>query len=137
MSSRLALHGCVERKQDLFDLWVPRTLDETADVQPLGADSVEWRKVAAEHVIERIDHAGALKGPEVRYILDHHDERAVAPGILADGAWGHCVDGAANRALNQLCCGIVEGCRQRHEQVIASLQQGKGCLAGRPITQPR
>src|SRR5215468_9799138 len=80
---RLTLHGGVEGKQHLLDRWgCPR--DDPHDVELFRSDTVERREVAAEHVVEGVDHAGPLERPQIGDFLDHHDEAAIAPRILAD-----------------------------------------------------
>ena len=90
MRGRLALDGRVQREQHLFDLRIARPLDQLGDGEILGADAVERRERAAEHVIEPVEHGGALERPEIADLLDHADERAVARVVAAERA-GLCV----------------------------------------------
>ena len=63
----------------------------------LGPDAVERREHAAEDVVARPHRAGALERPEVGDVLDHDDDRRIAPGVAADRAGLGRVDVAAGR----------------------------------------
>ena len=87
----------------------------------------------AENVVERIHHAGPLQRPQVADLLHHHDQRRVAPRVLADGARGDGVDIAAVGAFDDLGRRLVERCSQRLQEIHAPLEQRQRRLARRAV----
>ena len=74
-----------------------RARDQPVDREILGADAVERRQRAAEHVVAAAKRAGAFERPEIGELLDDADRRAVAPRVAADRARLDRVEIAADR----------------------------------------
>src|SRR5688500_6965299 len=92
---RLALDGSVEGKDDFLDLALAGALEELRQIEILGPAPLDGRKRAAQHMVERVDGAGALERPEISHLLDDTDDGAIAASIAAKGAGVDCIDIAA------------------------------------------
>ncbi len=93
--------------------------------------------MAAEHVVEAIDDAGALQRPQIADLLDHDDQRAIAARILAEAARRHGIEVAAAGALDDLLDRGGERLGKRHEQIVAPLDQRQRRLARRARPEAR
>src|SRR6188768_413254 len=82
--SRVALDVRVHGQDDLRDRAVVEPGDQLAHAQLLGADAVERRDCAAEHVVAAPELAGALDRDHVLGLLDHADQRVVTARVAAD-----------------------------------------------------
>src|SRR5262249_28599174 len=71
---------------------------ELLDAELLRADAVERRERAAEHMIARLESAGALESPQISNVGDDDEEMGVTPLIAANAARRLGVDIAAARA---------------------------------------
>ena len=70
MRGRLPLDGGVEREDHLLDVIRPNPLDKAGEVQILGADAIERRQGAAEHMIAHIQNLRTFERPEIGDRLD-------------------------------------------------------------------
>ena len=130
MRRRLAFDRSVQGQQD-FRHRRRRPFDQAADLEPIGADAVEWRQVATQDMVEAADDARALERPQVADLLHHHDQARVAARVLANCAGRNGVEIAAIAALDDLGRGIAERRRQGLQQLRATLEQRQSRLARR------
>src|SRR5207245_6531550 len=81
-----ALEAGVGGEDDLAHAVRGDAAHEVSHREVVGADAVERRQPAAEHVIDAPVFAGALDGADVGRLLHHADQSRVAPRVAADGA---------------------------------------------------
>ena len=80
------MDGGVDGEDDLANLARGDARDEALDVQIVGADAVERRQRAAEHVVAGAECCGALQRPQVGDILDDDQCGRIAARVGADRA---------------------------------------------------
>ena len=112
-------------------------LDQAGNVELAWSDAVERREVAAQHMVEGIDHAGPLQGPQVGDLLNHHDHAPITARVLADGAGADSVDVSAVCALDDLLRRRVKRRRQWLQQILPPLDERQRRLARRAVAEPR
>ena len=88
-------------------------------------------------MVEAVDDTGALERPQVADLLDDNDQRAIAARILAETARGQRIEVAAVRALDDLLHGVGQRFGERHEQLVAPLDERQRGLACRTWSKPR
>src|SRR5262245_49238761 len=137
MRRRLALDRGIEREQHFLDVRVARAFDQPRDGEIVGADPVERRQRAAEHVIEPIEHARAFERPKIADLLDDTDERAITRRAAAERARAVGVDVAASLAGEDGVAGLGKRGSERLEQLLLLLDEMKCGAARRAGPEPR
>ena len=135
MRRGLAIHRGVRRQDDFAHLIGARAVDEAGDVQVLRPDAVERRKDPAEHVKAALEDAGALQRPQIGHVLDHTDQRLIAPRIGADATRVHRIEVAAAGALAHVFRCRREGRTERDQQRLLALEKMQRSAARR--TRPQ
>ncbi|MNI12047.1 hypothetical protein D3C73_652150 [compost metagenome] len=107
MSGRLPLDRRIDRDDDLLDRSFADAINECADIEVVGTDTVERRQRAAENVIGGVHRAGALQCPEVGNVFADDKHRVITADIGADGAGIGRIDIAAARADLHLVIGLA------------------------------
>jgi hypothetical protein len=115
----------------------PSSGDSVRDGEVVGADAVERRQRAAQHVIEPVDDRGALQRPEIAHLLHHADQRAVARLVAAQRAWALRIDIAANFAVEDGVARLGERGRQGIEQLLLLLDEMQRRAPRRARPEPR
>src|SRR3954454_19417188 len=82
----LALEVRIGREDHLADRAVGEPDHELADAQLVGADAVDRRDGAAQHVVAAAELAGPLDRDDVLVLLHHADDGGVAARVAADAA---------------------------------------------------
>src|ERR1700722_772615 len=123
---RLALEVGVGRQDQLGHPAVRQPGHQLLDPQVVRADPVDRADRAAEHVIPAAELADLLHCGDVLGLLDHADDRLIAPGVQADPALlrlGHVPAGLAEPdALGHLDqrrrqpADVLAACRQKRER---------------------
>ncbi len=105
--------GLVASTTSSYGVPVPAALDsaieQLADLEPIGPDTVHWRDRAVKDVVAALERAGALDGQDVERLLDHAQAGVVARRIGADGAQRTGADVEARLAVHDLFANGDEG----------------------------
>ena len=104
-------------------------LEQLADLEPVGADPVDRRDRAVEHVVEALELAGPLEGEDVERLLDDAQPACVAGRVAADRAERLVADVEAALAEHDLVADGDERRGQRPRLGVGGAQQ----VVGQPL----
>ena len=137
MRGGLALDGRVGGEDHLGDAPGGDALDQLGNPQLLGADAVERRQRAAEHVVAPEERPGALHRPQIGHVLDDADRARGALRVGADAARVGGVEVAASCAGADVGGGLGQRLDQGRERGVTALQEMERYAPRRPGTQAR
>ena len=111
--------------RSISDLPGPRRLPLIGNAHQVRPDTLQWRKRAAEYVIEPVELPGLLDSLDIRSFFDHTDDALVARGAGAEQARVAVRDVIADRALADFFLSFADGIGKRERLSAVHAQKIK------------
>ena len=127
----LALHVGIGGQDDLVHPARVQARQQLAHLDVVGADAIERRQRAEQHVIASAELAGALHGQQIVRLLHHAQHAVVAPEIRADPAGILVGDVEADAAVDDALLDRDQRRRQLAHLVGGPLEEKEGQPLGR------